>query len=77
MHSNILATSLTFFVLFNSILVIVLGPSGQDCEDNMDNRNLMKLQLFSDEFKYYRIDLIKDSLARNLIAQIIFAILNR
>ena len=44
---------------------------GQDCEDNLDNRNLMKLLLFSEEFKYYRIDLIKDSLARNLIAQML------
>jgi serine/threonine protein kinase len=49
------------------LLVLVL----QDCEDNLDNRNLKKLHLFSDEFKYYRIDLIKDSLARNLIAQML------
>ena len=37
----------------------------------MDNRNLKKLHLFSNEFKYYRIDLIKDSLARNLISQML------
>ena len=43
----------------------------QDCEDNLDNRNLMKLQQFSDDFKFYRIDLIKDSLARNLISQML------
>ncbi len=41
------------------------------CLDNLDNRNLMKLHLFSDEFKYYRIDPIKVSLARNLIAQML------
>ena len=37
----------------------------------MNNRNLMKLYVFSDEFKNNQIDLIKDSLARNLIAQML------
>ena len=49
-------------------MVIVLE---QDCEDNLSNRNLKKLYLFSDEFKNNQIDLIKDSLARNLIAQML------
>ena len=68
----VLGSALIFDILFlYSILVIVLGQMGQDCEDNMDNRNLMKLQLFSDEFKYSHTDLIEDSLASNLIAQML------
>ena len=43
----------------------------QDCNDNMNSRNLKKLHLFSNEFKNGQIDLIKDSLARNLIAQML------
>ena len=37
----------------------------------MNNRNLKTLYFFSDEFKNEQIDLIKDSLARNLIAQML------
>ena len=37
----------------------------------MNNRNLMKLHLFSEEFKCNQLDMIKDLLARNVISQML------
>ncbi len=43
----------------------------QDCQDNLNKHNLLALQQFSDDFKNAQLDLILDSLARNLISQML------